>query len=297
MPKSTTIEWPTICLAAFIYGAWSALTFFHAHLPIWLVTPFGSWLIAWHSSLQHELLHGHPTCWRSANRAIGLVPLSLWLPYDVYRASHLAHHHDETLTDPLHDPESYYWTPKSWSKIGAVARLVVWSQTTLIGRLALGPAWNAGRLLARELAPARTNAREALVAWTTHFLGCVAVLIWILDVCEMSPWFYLFGIVYPGISLSLVRSFAEHRAAKVVAERTAIVENAGILGPLFLFNNLHVVHHDHPNLPWYRIPGWYQKHRETLIAKNGGVVYDGYLDILRRYLFAPHDGPVHPLAP
>jgi len=64
---------------------------------------FGAWLVAWHSSLQHELLHGHPTPWQGVNRAIGLIQLSLWLPYDVYRASHLAHHQDETLTNPQHD--------------------------------------------------------------------------------------------------------------------------------------------------------------------------------------------------
>lgn len=123
------------------------------------------------------------------------------------------------------------------------------------------------------------------------------ILTWIVGVCQMSPWFYLFGILYPGISLSLVRSFAEHRANKAVTERTAIVENARILGPLFLFNNLHAVHHEHPHLPWYRIPGWYQKHRETLIARNGGVVYDTYFDVMRRFLFTPHDDPVHPLTP
>jgi hypothetical protein len=84
MPKSTPVEWPTIGLAALIYNGWLAMTYFHAHLPIWLVVPMGSWLIAWHSSLQHELLHGHPTRWQSANRAIGFFPLSLWLPYVVY---------------------------------------------------------------------------------------------------------------------------------------------------------------------------------------------------------------------
>jgi fatty acid desaturase/ABC-type phosphate/phosphonate transport system substrate-binding protein len=269
------------------------MTYFHAQLPIWLVVPMGSWLIAWHSSLQHELLHGHPTRWQSANRAIGFVPLSLWLPYDVYRSSHLVHHHDETLTNPLLDPESYYWAPKRWSELGPVARLIVCVQTTLIGRLTLGPAWNAECLIKRELASARANVRSACVTWGTHLVGCALILTWVVGVSAISPWFYLFGFLYPGISLSLVRSFAEHRASQAVPERTAIVENARILGLLFLFNNLHVVHHEHPHLPWYRIPGWYQKHRETLIERNGVVVYDTYFDVMRRFLFKPHDDPVH----
>ncbi|ACK51746.1 fatty acid desaturase [Methylocella silvestris BL2] len=292
--QKSIIEWPTIGLAAFIYGGWAVLTFFHAHLPIGLVALLGAWLIAWHSSLQHELLHGHPTAWPRVNHAIGLVPLSLWLPYDVYRRSHLAHHRAETLTDPSNDPESYYWREEEWGSLGPLGRCLVRWQTTLAGRLTLGPAWSAGRLFARELAHARKNPRDALAVWGAHLFGCAAALIWIVGVCEMSPWFYLFGIVYPGTSLSLIRSFGEHRAAGAVSERTAIVENARILGPLFLFNNLHVVHHERPDLPWYRIPGWYRKHREELIAKNGGRVYDGYSEIARRFLFKPHDAPVHP---
>jgi fatty acid desaturase len=223
--------------------------------------------------------------------------LSLWLPYDLYRTSHLAHHRGEILTNPLHDPESNYWTPEEWSKLGSVARIIVRLQTTLIGGLTLGPAWSIGHLLVRELTSIRTSSRNTLVTWATHLLGCAVVLTWAVGICKMSPWLYLLGVVYPGISLSHLRSFAEHRANESVTERTAIVENANILGLLFLFNNLHVVHHDHPNLPWYRIPGWYRKHREALIAKNGGLVYDTYFDVMRRFLFKAHDNPVHPLAP
>jgi fatty acid desaturase len=292
-----TIEWPTITLAAFIYGGWLAVTYFHTNLPIWLVAPLGAWLVAWHSSLQHELLHGHPTPWQGVNRAIGLIPLSLWLPYDVYRASHLEHHREETLTNPKHDPESYYWRQKEWSELGPLARFVVRLQTTLMGRLTLGPAWATVSLFIRELKAARANPRSSIVAWRTHFIGCVTVLIWVVGICQMSLWLYLFGILYPAISLSLLRSFAEHCASDTSAGRTAIVENARILGPLFLFNNLHVVHHDHPALPWYLIPAWYREHREFVLQKDNGIVYDSYLDVARRFLFSPHHDPIHPVTP
>lgn len=292
--EKSTIEGPTIGLAVFIYGGWALLTLFHARLPTALTALLGAWLIAWHSSLQHELLHGHPTSWSRVNHAIGFVPLSLWLPYSIYRTSHLAHHRAETLTDPLNDPESYYWTTQDWMSLSPLGRRLVRWQTTLAGRLTLGPAWSVGRLFARELGHGRENARRTIAVWSAHLVGCAAVLTWIVGVCKMSPCFYLFGIVYPGTSLSLIRSFGEHRAAGAASERTAIVENATILGLLFLFNNLHVVHHQRPDLPWYRIPGWYRKHREALIAENGGRVYDGYFEIARRFLFKPHDAPVHP---
>jgi len=74
----------------------------------------------------------------------------------------------------------------------------------------------------------------------------------------------------------------------------AIVENALILGPLFLFNNLHAAHHLRHRLPWYRLPKFYRLNRAALIERNGGLVYQGYFDVARRYLLRRHDSPVHP---
>jgi fatty acid desaturase len=294
MKKLYKIEWLTVSLAIFIYGSWAAITFYHASLPVWVVVAAGAWLIAWHSSLQHEILHGHPTSWQGVNTLLALPPLSLWLPYHVYRDSHLDHHRAELLADPDNDPESFYWTKDAWSKLSPIGKTLVRLQTSLIGRLVLGPAWNAGTLLARELTNARGN-RDGLANWGGHLIACAFILIWVVGICKMNFWFYLFGIVYPGTSLSLVRSFAEHRAARVAGEETAIVENANILGLLFLFNNLHVVHHHRPDLPWYRIPAWYKEHRETLISSETARVYQGYWDIARRYLLKSFDDPIHPL--
>ena len=82
----------------------------------------------------------------------------------------------------------------------------------------------------------------------------------------------------------------------LVIERVVIrpVENAPILGLLFLNNNLHVAHHLRFGLPWYQIPEFYRLNREALVRRNGGLVYDGYFDVFRRYGLAPHDRLVHP---
>jgi len=80
-----------------------------------------------------------------------------------------------------------------------------------------------------------------------------------------------------------------------VRERIAIVERAPVLGLLFLHNNLHAVHHAWPSAPWYRIPSLFRRHRDRLVAENGGLLYDGYLDVARRFLLTPHDRVLHPL--
>lgn len=290
----SAIEWQSLALILFIYAAWLAITYWSSALPWWCVAPIGAILITWHSSFQHEVLHGHPTKWRAVNRAFGVPPLSLWLPYEIYRRSHLVHHRDERLTDPLDDPESYYWTEEHWQSLGMFGRALVRIQTTLLGRILVGPAWNIGRFLKNEWGALLNGDHRHAGIWARHALGVALVMIWITQICGMSWAFYLFAIVYPGTSILLIRSFAEHRATDGVFERTAIVENAPILGVLFLYNNLHAAHHAEPMMPWYKIPAWYRQNRERLIRDNGGLVYNGYLDVARRFLLKGYDRPEHP---
>jgi fatty acid desaturase len=288
------IEWPTVALACAIYLGWGALTFFHAVIPWPLLALGGGWFVAWHMSIQHEVLHGHPTRYRWLNDAIGFPPLTLWLPYWVYRAIHLRHHRNEYLTDPLEDPETYYLTPERFGRLGPPARAFLRFRNTFFGRITFGALRGIVLFLWAHLGLCLRGNRAELRVWVPHLVGVAAVLVWVCGVCHMSVWMYVLCFVIPSRSLASIRSFAEHRAADHQAERTAIVENAPILGLLFLYNNLHAVHHDRPGLPWYRIPAYYRAHREAIIAANGGLVYDGYADVIGRYLLTPHHLGPHP---
>jgi len=292
--KKSALEWPTAALAALIYGLWFAATYWHRELPIWALTTIGAWTVAWHMSLQHETIHGHPTPHRWVNVLVGTWPLALWLPFEAYRRSHLQHHNDERLTDPLDDPESYYWTQTQWEELGGLGRAIVRAQSSLLGRLLIGPAWAMIHFWWNKVNLISRGDRRRLRMVARHALELAAVLTWVLGVCEMPFWTYFFCFAYAGTALALVRSFAEHRAERLVARRTAVVERAWILGPLFLFNNLHAAHHLRASLPWYRLPKWYRLNRAALIERNGGLIYEGYLDVARRYLFHPHDAPLHP---
>jgi len=288
------LEWPTLILIVVIYGGWLALTFWSSELPWWVVSSLGAILLTWHGSLQHEIIHGHPTQWRRVNMALGFPPLSLWLPFELYRRSHLVHHRDERLTDPLDDPESYYWTDAQWSALHPVTRKIIAAQNMFLGRLILGPPWMISKFIVTEWKAALRNKRHHRSIWLAHLWGVAVILLWLKLICGMSVLYYVVGVVYPGTALLLIRSFAEHRASDGVFERTAIVENASFLGLLFLYNNLHAAHHAEPTLPWYSIPAWYRAHRARLIAENGGLVYNSYLDVARRYFLRHHDKPLHP---
>ncbi len=132
-------EAPTWALVVLIYGGWLALTAWWTVLPGWVVLPAGAWLCAWHMSLQHELIHGHPTRSERVNAALAWPPLNLWLPYALYRRSHLRHHRAAQLTDPLEDPESTYMTREAWAQAGRLRRALHTICNTLLGRLLAGP--------------------------------------------------------------------------------------------------------------------------------------------------------------
>jgi fatty acid desaturase len=300
--RRPAVELHTLLLIVAVYAAWLAVTFAYGHWPLALVAPLTAVLITLHGSLQHEIVHGHPTRWKPFNRLLAIVPLSLWLPYERYRHTHHVHHIDARLTDPLDDPESFYWRPEDWARLGPLSRLAHELQQTLAGRLLIGSFWRIGMFLRDEVLALVHSEKRTLIrneqnvrhVWLEHLAWCVPVVLWLKLVCAMPLWLYFLAMVVPANGLLLIRSFAEHRARPGVRERVAVVEDSWILGPLFLFNNLHSLHHETPLLAWYQLPGRYRRERARLLRENDGLVYRGYFDVARRFLFCAHDDPRHP---
>lgn len=291
--QPTLVEWPTLGLAVLIYGGFALLTLNYHSLPWWVVLPLGGYLVAWHGSLQHEVVHNHPTASPGVNEALVFPSLWLWMPYRIYRDSHLKHHRNEYLTDPFEDPESYYVTPAVWSAAGPLGRAFLVVYNTFAGRLLLGPAYCVLRLCIDEARRLIRGDGRNLLPWLLHLLGIIPVLYWVIAVCRIPLLEYVLFFAYPGLSLTLLRSFLEHQARDGVGERTVIVDAEWPIGLLFLNNNLHVLHHERPGLAWYRLPKVYGEQRERLLAENGGYHYRGYWEIALRYLFWPKEWPVH----
>src|SRR5215831_21263356 len=298
-----SVEIPTLLLTLAVYGGWLAITFAYTLWPLWIVAPVTVVLITLHSSLQHEIVHGHPTRWERINRLLAIVPLSLWLPYDRYHHTHKAHHINPRLTDPLDDPESYYWRPEDLARLSAASRSLHEIQQTLAGRIVFGSFWRIAMFLRDEALILLHTEKRALIrnkqnvrrVWLEHLAWCVPVILWLKLVCGMPLWIYFVAMVVPANGLLLIRAFAEHRWGPGIRERIALVEGSWLLGPLFLFNNLHSLHHEEPATPWYQYNARYRLLRERLIAENGGLVYSTYFDVARRYLFRRHDVLSHPL--
>jgi fatty acid desaturase len=289
------IDGPTWIVALVIYAAWGALIWYNASLPWWFMMPVGAYLLAWHFSLQHEAIHSFRGAPAWLRFALVFPPIGLWFPFPLYRKSHTTHHRDIHLTVPGVDTESYYVLQADWQRMSSSMRAVLTFNQTLVGRLLIGPALRLWILISKESKRVAQGDYSHLPHWAVHAIA-VALLFWFISgVCHFPWWQYCLLIAYPGMSLSLLRAFYEHRAAEDSQQRTAAVESNVLFGLLYLYNNLHVVHHLKPTMPWYEIPRYYRENRESLLELNGQYVYRGYAVFVRRYLFSPVFSPVHPL--
>lgn len=285
---------PTWLVALVLYAAWTALIWYHAALPWWVLMPVGAYLVAWHFSLQHEAIHAFRGVPAWLRFLVVFPPIGLWFPYPLYRKSHSTHHRDAHLTMPGIDTESYYVCQAHWQQMSAVRRGLLLFNQTFVGRLLVGPLLRLWSLADKELRRLAARDFSHLGHWLVH-AAAVAALFWFISgVCGFVWWHYCLLIAYPGMSLSLLRAFTEHRAAENSAERTASVESNFIFNILYLYNNLHVAHHYKPTMPWYDIPRFYRDNRVALLAGNGEFVYPGYLYLARRYGLRPVFSPVHP---
>ena len=294
------VEWPTVTLIALYWLFFLGLTWFYHELSWWIVMPLGGYIIALFGSLQHEVLHGHPTPQQWLNETMVFPNIALWMPYPIYKTTHLTHHINHQLTDPEEDPESYYICSEKWQQHSRFTQIYYRFYNTLIGRCLCGPIHVIVRLWLTELRNItignnNTVRVNAISSWIIHFIACLPVLYWVVEICDISFWAYFALFVYPGIALTLLRSFAEHQAVDNAGERSIIVETNPLLSLMYLNNNLHALHHENPHLAWYRLPKVWQNSRDLILKNNGDYYFSSYLKITRHYWKSPKEHPRYPL--
>ncbi|HTH60835.1 MAG TPA: fatty acid desaturase [Paraburkholderia sp.] len=287
-------ECPTWLLIAAVYASWFAIARHAAQLGLPAATVLLTLATAWYASLQHELVHGHPTRSPRVNALFGIAPLAVWFPYALYRDAHLRHHDDERLTS-TDDPESYFLSSRQWHATTAPMRALLTFRNTFIGRITTGPALTIAAVLTQGCRDVSAGDLRALRMWVVH-LGLLALLLaWLDRDCGMGPGHFLAGVAYPALSLGAVRSFREHRPALPVAGRSVINEAGWLWRLLFLNNNYHLVHHDLPGVPWFALRRVYLERRDRYGERNGHFVVDGYWRWLAEFGFRCAEPVQHPL--
>ena len=143
-------EWPTWLLLIGVYAGWFAVILGSWWLGLWLSMLLLIPLVTLWLSVQHELLHGHPTRSLWLNKLLGYAPFAVWYPYTLYRDSHLLHHNDHDLTLPGIDPESRYLNQQQWNNSSLFERGLHWLTKTVLGRFLLAAPLAIGRLARHE---------------------------------------------------------------------------------------------------------------------------------------------------
>jgi fatty acid desaturase len=287
-------EWPTMLLLACCYALWAAATTLVPPFSLTLAIALAAVAGALHSSLSHEMIHGHPFRSRWLNAALVFPALTLVVPYARFRETHLEHHRDANLTDPFDDPESNYLDAAVWERLSRPERAVLRFNNTLAGRLLVGPLVGTAAFIAGDIRRARAGDGRVLAGWLAHIPAVAVVALWLAWVGTIPVWAYLVA-AYLALSILKIRTFLEHQAHDRVRGRTVIIEDRGPLALMFLNNNLHVVHHMHPRVPWFRLPAMYFGNRARYLKRNDGYMYRSYAEVFRRYLFRAKDPVPHPL--
>jgi fatty acid desaturase len=284
-------EWRTLAVVIAVYGLTVLTVLRYDVLTPWLAVPMLAVLGAWHLSMQHEVLHGHPFKNQFLNDAIGGIPVTLWIPYLAFKKDHYEHHLSD-LTNPALDNESYYVSQEQWDKAGRIRRAAWTANRTILFRMFVWTIVSTITYVLSVLKRAVRGEKGDRLAVALHVVGLVFV-VYLVSLSSMPLWQFALGTLYGGRILNAIRPFPEHKYQSGVETRTAMIMAGRFMSLLMLNNNLHVAHHDEPGVPWYRYDKLMQRVNAVERARAAGVLYEGgYAEVFRRFSFTPVDSPV-----
>jgi fatty acid desaturase len=284
-------EWRTLLVVLSVYGLTVLTIVRYEVLTPWLAIPMLAVLGAWHLSMQHEVLHGHPFKNQFLNDFIGGIPVTLWIPYLAFKKDHHEHHLSD-LTNPALDNESYYVSQEQWNKAGKFRRAAWTANRTILFRMFVWTIVSTITYVLSVLKRAVRNEKSDRLAVVLHVVG-VAFVVYLVSLSSMPLWQFALGTVYGGRILNAIRPFPEHKYQSGVETRTAMIMAGPFMSLLMLNNNLHVAHHDEPGVPWYGYHKLMNRVNAVERARDAGLLYEGgYAEVFRKFSFKPVDSPV-----
>ena len=247
-------------------------------LPLWwaVMVPYGVALV-FLFTLEHEATHKTPFATGWMNEAAGHVSgLVLLLPFQWFRAFHMAHHRH--TNDPERDPELAGPRPDTWPRfLTHVSGLPYWwAMVRVLVENAFGKP-EADYLPERAKPAIRKEAKAYLVIYVALVLLLGPWLIWLL----VLP--VLLG--QPFLRLYLL---AEHGRCPPVANmlensRTTFTNRA----VRFLAWNMpyHAEHHAYPAVPFHQLPAFHAHAKDHLksTSRSYAEFVDKYVGNLAKY--------------
>ena len=288
-----SIEWPTLILMLCVYGAYAFGAF--VVLPVSFILGLLIIVIAGvlHSSLTHEVLHGHPFKSAIAHALLVFPALIIFIPYLRFKDTHLEHHRDERLTDPYDDPETNFMDPQVWDQLPKWRQSLHQFNNTLLGRMFVGPILSQIAFMRADLRLILAGDRRVALGWFLHVPSLIVAYVMVVMVADVRIWLWVLA-AYLSMAILKIRTYLEHRVHDHPRGRSVVVEDRGLLSFLFLNNNLHSVHHAHPSVPWYALPRLFASKRDRFLTMNDGYHFGCYGEVIRKFAINRKDPVAHP---
>ena len=291
------VEWPTFLLICATYGALAACLFWLPEISLTLAILALIPVVALHSSLQHEVTHGHPFAERRLGEILVFPSLNLVIPYLRFRDTHLAHHMDATLTDPYDDPESNYLDPAVWARLPRPVQWLLNANNTLLGRMILGPVIGQVAFMAADLRAIRAGDRAVLRGWLWHLPAAGRHRRVGADLRHAALGLRA-GLLRRACRPLRYSTFLEHQAhERARGAQPSSSRIAGRWPSCFSTTTCMSSTTCTPSCPGIACRGSISPTATSTSGATRGYRYDSYAQIFRRHLLRAKDPVPHPLYP
>lgn len=262
------LAWPTLALAIMAPLCMAAIIAagLAGQAPLWTCAIVLAPLSFAHYTIVHECVHGN--LFPSAPRLRWLHDVFGWIgalglssPYPLLRRSHLLHH---AHTNTAEDPDLLVKGPFR-------ALIVKWLMLSLFS---LTPSWLNRRIRPefRGYASTLTEGERVQVDVFTTLTTLFAIA------CALSGWFAQWALLWfvpTRLAMLMLHVFFQwlphhpfDESARYLNTRISLWPGAGLL---LLQQNLHLLHHLWPSVPFYNYPRLYQALYPTLLMKGARI--------------------------
>jgi fatty acid desaturase len=257
------IAWPTIqlaggLLAGFVLSCWLALI---GAWPMWLAAMLNTIMLYALYTPLHDAAHSaivpRNKGLRWVNTAVGTACAApLWIFFHEHRKAHFQHHARTNLED---DPD--LWAKGGFARVTLVQ--IPWLLVNSFNPVALWRACIRLRLSTGE----RTGTMALFALHTAIVVAIVAaghgpalVVLWLI------PWF-----VGMNAMQTMFGWAPHHDHSETGRYRDTRIAEYPLGDILTLQQNLHLIHHMLPSVPWYRYRAVYEEIHPILVANNARI--------------------------
>ena len=266
---SPAIAWPTLALAVILPVTFAAVVVLGmtGHMPLWVCTPVLALVSYAHYTLVHESIHGNvisgKPAWAWVNTVVGWIgALGMGAGWPALQRTHVLHHsHTNTERDPdLFVKGTLAQLLSKWA-VGVPLNLIPMGLMTVIA-----PARFA--LVKTILSPSEIVQVSAVTAATLLLLVASLLTGHFLD--WLCLWFLptRLGILILNVFFQWLPHYPFDRTDRYGNTRISLWAGGTFLT---LEQNLHLMHHLWPSVPFYNYARLYRALRPVLIEEGSRI--------------------------